>query len=233
MIRLRDLRKSYSDGDRVVDVLRGASLEVGEGELVAVMGASGAGKSTLLNVVGGLDRDYGGHAAVLGRDLASMTERELARYRNEQVGFVFQSFNLLAPLDSLHNVMLPSFFRPASRDARARAAEALARVGLAGKEGRLPSRLSGGERQRVALARALFTRPRILLADEPTGSLDGDTADRVLEVVKDLNTRERLTVILVTHDERVAAIAGRTVRLQDGALVPVGAPAAPRAREGA
>ena len=221
MIRLRELRKSYRDGDRVVDVLRGASLEVGEGELVAVMGASGAGKSTLLNVVGGLDRDYGGQAEVLGRDLAAMTERELARYRNEQVGFVFQSFNLLAPLDALHNVMLPSFFRPASRDARARAAEALARVGLAGKEGRLPSRLSGGERQRVALARALFTRPRILLADEPTGSLDADTADRVLDVVKDLNSRERLTVILVTHDERVAAIAGRTVRLQDGALLGV------------
>ena len=221
MIRLRELRKSYRDGDRVVDVLRGASLEVGEGELVAVMGASGAGKSTLLNVVGGLDRDYGGQAEVLGRDLAAMTERELARYRNEQVGFVFQSFNLLAPLDAIHNVMLPSFFRPASRDARARAAEALARVGLAGKEGRLPSRLSGGERQRVALARALFTRPRILLADEPTGSLDADTADRVLDVVKDLNSRERLTVILVTHDERVAAIAGRTVRLQDGALLGV------------
>jgi len=221
VIRLRELRKSYRDGDRVVDVLRGASLEVGEGELVAVMGASGAGKSTLLNVVGGLDRDYGGQAEVLGRDLAAMTERELARYRNEQVGFVFQSFNLLAPLDALHNVMLPSFFRPASRDARARAAEALARVGLAGKEGRLPSRLSGGERQRVALARALFTRPRILLADEPTGSLDADTADRVLDVVKDLNSRERLTVILVTHDERVAAIAGRTVRLQDGALLGV------------
>jgi len=221
VIRLRELRKSYRDGDRVVDVLRGASLEVGEGELVAVMGASGAGKSTLLNVVGGLDRDYGGQAEVLGRDLAAMTERELARYRNEQVGFVFQSFNLLAPLDALHNVMLPSFFRPASRDARARAAEALARVGLGGKEGRLPSRLSGGERQRVALARALFTRPRILLADEPTGSLDADTADRVLDVVKDLNSRERLTVILVTHDERVAAIAGRTVRLQDGALLGV------------
>ena len=221
MIRLRELRKSYRDGDRVVDVLRGASLEVGEGELVAVMGASGAGKSTLLNVVGGLDRDYGGQAEVLGRDLAAMTERELARYRNEQVGFLFQSFNLLAPLDAIHNVMLPSFFRPASRDARARAAEALARVGLAGKEGRLPSRLSGGERQRVALARALFTRPRILLADEPTGSLDADTADRVLDVVKDLNSRERLTVILVTHDERVAAIAGRTVRLQDGALLGV------------
>ncbi|HWV38712.1 MAG TPA: ABC transporter ATP-binding protein [Vulgatibacter sp.] len=222
MIRLREIRKSYPDGERQVEVLRGASLHVGEGELVAVMGASGSGKSTLLNVIGGLDRAYRGAAEVLGRDLARLTERELARHRNEGVGFVFQSFNLLAPLDALHNVMLPSFFGPraAFEDARARAAEALARVGLSGKEGRLPSRLSGGERQRVALARALFARPRILLADEPTGSLDAETADQVLEVLRDLNGRERLTVVLVTHDDRVAALAGRRLRLRDGILEP-------------
>jgi len=223
VIRLREIRKSYRDGDRAIEVLRGVSLDVDEGELVAVMGASGSGKSTLLNVIGGLDRSYRGAAEILGRDLASLSERELARHRNEAVGFVFQSFNLLAPLDALHNVMLPSFFGPraAGKDARDRAAAALARVGLAGKEARLPSRLSGGERQRVALARALFAKPRILLADEPTGSLDADTAAQVLEVVRDLNTRERLTVILVTHDDRVAAMAGRALRLRDGMLEPV------------
>ncbi|AKU89973.1 ABC transporter ATP-binding protein [Vulgatibacter incomptus] len=223
MIRLESLTKSYRDGGNRFDVLRGVSLGVEEGELVAVMGASGSGKSTLLNVIGGLDRDYGGSAEVLGRDLSKLGDRELSRYRNESVGFVFQSFNLVPPLTVLQNVLLPGYFeggggQPAAA-ARSSARDALARVGLAGKEGRLPARLSGGERQRVALARALFRRPRLVLADEPTGSLDAQTARDVIDLLVELNVKERLTVVVVTHDEQVASRARRILRLKDGLLV--------------
>ncbi len=219
MIRLEGIRKSYRDGAATFDVLRGVSLQVDEGDLVAVMGASGSGKSTLLHVIGGLDRDYQGEATVLGRGLSKLSDRELALYRNQTVGFVFQSFNLVPPLDVLQNVLLPSFF---SREegARESARRALARVGLEGKERRLPAQLSGGERQRVALARALFRKPRIVLADEPTGSLDAATASGVIDLLLELNAKEGITLILVTHDERVAAKARRTLHLRDGLLQP-------------
>lgn len=217
MIRLDQIKKGYTDGAARFDVLRGVSLQVNDGDFLAIVGASGSGKSTLLNVMGGLDRAYEGRAEVFGRDLARLGDGELARYRNEQVGFVFQSFNLVPPLSALQNVLLPSYFASGDEpDAEARAAEALARVGLAGKEKRLPSQLSGGERQRVALARALFRRPKLLLADEPTGSLDPDTGKGVIELLRELNDREGLTLVVVTHEERVSRAAKRIVRLRDG-----------------
>lgn len=224
MIHLDGIRKAYRDGAERWEVLRGASLQVAEGEFVAVMGASGSGKSTLLNVIGGLDRAFEGRAEVLGLEPAKLDGRTLARFRNESIGFVFQAFNLVGPLRVLENVLLPAYFAKDGGGARAEeeALRALERVGLAGKERRLPAALSGGERQRVALARALYRRPRILLADEPTGSLDPTAAGGVIELLEELNQREKLTLVLVTHDDRVAERAARTLVLRDGILVEEG-----------
>ncbi len=221
MIRLEGITKSYRDGAARFDVLRGVSLDVEDGDFLAIVGASGSGKSTLLNVMGGLDRAFGGRAEVAGLDLAKLSDEGLARYRNEHVGFVFQSFNLVPPLTVLQNVLLPSYFAPKENvaEARGRALEALDRVGLGSKGHRLPAQLSGGERQRVALARALFRKPRLLLADEPTGSLDADTAEGVIALLRELNERDGLTLVVVTHEERVSRAARRIVRLRDGLLL--------------
>lgn len=219
MIRVRDLTRSHADGAARIEVLRGLSLDVADGEFVAIVGASGSGKSTLLHVLGGLDRQWGGSAEVAGRDLRALSDRELARYRNETVGFVFQSFNLVPPLDVLQNVLLPSFFGGADpKEDERRARQALERVGLGGKEHRLPAQLSGGERQRVALARALFRRPRLLLADEPTGSLDPATGAEVVALLEELVRVEGMTLLVVTHEERVSRRADRVLRLRDGLL---------------
>jgi len=224
VIRLDAITRSFRDGAARFDVLRGVSLEVEDGEFLAIVGASGSGKSTLLNVMGGLDRAYGGKVSVDGRDLGTLTDDALARYRNEQVGFVFQSFNLVPPLTALQNVLLPSYFarNEEAAVARGRALEALDRVGLGSKGHRLPAQLSGGERQRVALARALFRRPRLLLADEPTGSLDPETAQGVVALLRELNERDGLTLVVVTHEARVSAAARRIVRLRDGLLQDAG-----------
>jgi len=219
-IALREVRKRYPGGP---EVLNGASLDVARGEFVAVVGPSGSGKSTLLHVVGGLDADFAGEARVEGQELRALDDRALAHFRNETVGFVFQSFNLLKHLDALENVTLPATFaqegRPRAQD-RERALEALARVGLSGKERRRPDALSGGERQRVAIARALFTRPRLLLADEPTGNLDARTGLDVIELFVQLNARDGVTILVVTHEERVSTAAGRVLHLVEGRLAP-------------
>ncbi len=222
MIRLEQITKAYADGAARFEVLRGVSLTVEAGDFLAIVGASGSGKSTLLNVIGGLDRDHGGRAEVFGLELGRLSDRELARYRNERVGFVFQSFNLVPPLTALQNVLLPSYFAPAEDvdAARTRALEALDRVGLGGKAHRLPAQLSGGERQRVALARALFRKPQLVLADEPTGSLDPETAEGVIALLRELNEKDGLTLVVVTHEERVSRAARRIVRLRDGGLLP-------------
>lgn len=222
MIELSDLKKSYVDGADHVEVLKGSSLTVEDGELVAIVGASGSGKSTLLHIMGGLDRAYTGTARVFGLDLATLPDRELSRYRNEKIGFVFQTFNLIPPLTVLQNVLLPTYFHE-SEDvdaAQTRALSALARVGLSGKEKRYPAQLSGGERQRVALARALFRRPMLVLADEPTGSLDARTAEGVIDLLRELNETEKITLLVVTHAYRVASAARRVLRLEDGRLQP-------------
>jgi len=221
VIALRQVEKSFQDGGREIPVLRGVELSVGAGELVAIVGPSGSGKSTLLHVVGGLDRDFRGRVTVAGEDLSALSPRELARLRNAAVGFVFQSFNLLPGLSALENVMLPGKLaepRGEPRGAvRARAAEALARVGLAGRAGHRPDRLSGGERQRVAIARALFARPQVLLADEPTGNLDEVTGAQVIRLFSEM-AAGGVAVLVVTHEERVSSAAGRVLHLREGRL---------------
>jgi putative ABC transport system ATP-binding protein len=219
VISARALSRSYDDGERgQVRVLDAVSLEVQAGEFVAVVGRSGSGKSTLLHVLGGLDTGYTGDVTVAGTALAGLNDLALSRFRNEQVGFVFQSFHLVQGLTAQDNVALPAFFAPAPfADPEARALEALARVGLEGKAARLPSQLSGGERQRVAIARALFARPKVLLCDEPTGNLDSATSEQVVALFSELN-RGGLTVVAVTHEERLRGAATRVLTLAEGKL---------------
>jgi putative ABC transport system ATP-binding protein len=219
VIRARDIVKQYRDGDGTeVRVLDGLSLEVEDGDFVAVVGPSGSGKSTLLHLLGGLDVEYQGEVEVAGVKLSGLAEKELARFRNAHVGFVFQSFHLIPNLSALENVLLPAHFGPSQGDARARAEALLDRVGLLAKKDRAPVRLSGGERQRVAIARALFTGPRLLLCDEPTGNLDAATGAGVISLFQELH-REGLTVLAVTHEERMSSAARRVLRLREGRLV--------------
>jgi len=223
VIKVRGVHKTYPDSDgAMLAVLRGVDLEVAEGEMLAIVGPSGCGKSTLLNIVGGLDTDYQGEVEVAGEKLSGRSDRALAAFRNHTVGFVFQSFNLLAPLSALENVLLPSFFGGAadsSRELEARALSSLERVGLKGKARRRPPELSGGERQRVAIARALFWRPRLILCDEPTGNLDARTGAEVIDLFVRLVKEERQTMLVVTHEERVSSAASRVLRLREGKLV--------------
>jgi len=223
-IALDGIEKSYGREP----VLRGVTLRIARGEMVSLVGRSGSGKSTLLHVAGGLDRRFRGRARVLGVDLGALPERELARFRNERVGFVFQAFHLLEPLSCMENVQLPDYFAraPVGRGergaARERALAALDRVGIADLAARLPGELSGGQKQRVAIARALYHAPSLLLADEPTGNLDAETGEHILELFAELH-REGLTLLVVTHEERVSRAASRVVRLEDGRIVPDGA----------
>ena len=221
MIRLRGVTKGFRDAGREVPILRGVDLDVAAREMVAIVGPSGSGKSTLLYIAGALDQDFTGEAVVAGVPLAGLSAEARADLRNRSVGFVFQSFNLLQGLSALENVMLPGLLR--RRDAeplarvRARAANALGEVGLAGKADQPPARLSGGERQRVAIARALFARPAVLLADEPTGNLDVLTGEGIIRLFADL-AAAGLTVLVVTHEERVSRAASRVLHLSEGRL---------------
>ncbi len=221
MIRLRGVRKSFRDPGGDVPVLLGVDLDVAPGEMVAIVGPSGSGKSTLLYVAGALDRDFSGEAVVADVPLAGLSPEGRADLRNRAIGFVFQAFNLLPGLSAVENVMLPGLLRRGDGQAvpaiRARAAEALGRVGLADKARQPPARLSGGERQRVAIARALFARPRVLLADEPTGNLDAVTGEGIIRHFADL-AAAGLTVLVVTHEERVSRAASRVLHLSDGRL---------------
>ncbi|MDP1827217.1 MAG: ABC transporter ATP-binding protein [Archangium sp.] len=218
MISTEGLTRGYDDGARgMVRVLDGVKLEVAAGEFLAVVGRSGSGKSTLLHVLGGLDSGFSGQVTVAGTRLAGLGDKALAKFRNESVGFVFQSFHLIQGLSALENVSLPAAFAPADGSDADRAREALTRVGLGEKTSRLPSQLSGGERQRVAIARSLFNRPKVLLCDEPTGNLDVQTADEVIALFKSLN-RDGLTIIAVTHEDRLRSAASRVLTLTDGRL---------------
>jgi predicted ABC-type transport system involved in lysophospholipase L1 biosynthesis ATPase subunit len=216
------IRKSYTVGRHTISVLRGADLAVAPGETIAIVGKSGAGKSTLLHLLGGLDHPDAGQVRVDGRDLRSMTRRELALLRAGGVGFVFQSYHLLPEMDVLENVMLPTLAMRgawrAGKRARARAQALLDAVGLAQRASHTPMELSGGEQQRVALARALINEPRIVLADEPTGNLDDATGHQVLDLLFRLVREKRRTLIVVTHNEHVAAACDRTLKLTDGEL---------------
>jgi ABC-type lipoprotein export system ATPase subunit len=222
IIELQDIRKTYRMGDIVVPVLRGVSLTVDRGELVALMGTSGSGKSTLMNVLGCLDRPDSGLYRLDGEEMSHLSADQRAMVRNHKMGFVFQSFNLLPRTSALDNVAMPLTYTTdhlSEREARRRAAEMLARVGLQDRMDHEPSRLSGGQQQRVAIARALINRPPLLLADEPTGNLDSRTSEEVLAMFQVLNQKEGITIIMVTHDANVALCAQRVIRIHDGMIV--------------
>jgi lipoprotein-releasing system ATP-binding protein len=218
------VRKSYRMGATAVEVLRGVDLAARQGEFIAIVGASGSGKSTLLHILGGLDRPDKGTVQFDGRDLGRMGARELNRYRNAMVGFVFQFYHLLDELNVLENVVLPSMVSRSvvgwlldHHAAYRRAMDLLVQLGLKDRVGHKPYQLSGGERQRVAIGRALMNQPRLLLADEPTGNLDSATGNGILKVLDDLN-RAGQTIVMVTHDERIAQRAQRIVVLEDGKI---------------
>jgi putative ABC transport system ATP-binding protein len=219
VVRAQSLRKAYGRGDGLRAALDGVDFEVRSGELCCVLGPSGSGKSTLLAVVGGLDRSYEGRVELFGHDLAELSDRALARVRARRVGFVFQAFHLLPHLSVLDNVLLPSLFDPEAGDLRSRAHEILERLGLASRASDTPAQLSGGQRQRVAIARALLRQPELLLCDEPTGNLDAETGARAIELFVELHRAGGLTIVAVTHEERLARVATRTVELADGRIV--------------
>jgi putative ABC transport system ATP-binding protein len=218
-IAARDLVKTYRLGGSVIGALQGISVEVERGEYLAVTGASGSGKSTFMNLVGALDTPTSGSLKIEGRELGKLDSDQLALYRNETIGFVFQTFNLLARTSALDNVALPLLYaRHGHKDARDKAKACLAKVGLDDREGHQPSELSGGQQQRVAIARALVNDPHILLADEPTGALDSRTTDEIIGLFEELNA-SGITVVIVTHEPDIAKRARRRLTFRDGQIV--------------
>jgi putative ABC transport system ATP-binding protein len=218
IIVTEDLQRHYEMGGEVIHALRGIDLQIAPGEYVAVMGPSGSGKSTLMNMIGCLDTPDDGQYWLNGKLVSDMNDRELARVRNREVGFVFQTFNLLPRANALHNVEMPLIYAGMKRKERLqRAAAALTRVGLGDRMNHRPSELSGGQRQRVAVARALVTEPSILLADEPTGNLDTVTGEDIMRLFDELHAAGH-TIILVTHEANVAAHAERSIVLRDGSI---------------
>jgi putative ABC transport system ATP-binding protein len=215
----RDLVKIYRLGGSTIGALQGVSVEVERGEYLAVTGASGSGKSTFMNLIGALDTPTSGSLKIEGRELGGLSSDQLATYRNEKIGFVFQTFNLLARTTALDNVALPLLYsRHGHADAREKAKACLAKVGLSHREDHQPSELSGGQQQRVAIARALVNDPHILLADEPTGALDSRTTEEIIELFEELN-KSGITVILVTHEPDIAKRARRRLTFRDGRIV--------------
>lgn len=218
LIDARGLSKTYRMGHEIIRALVSVDIRVKKGEYVAFMGPSGSGKSTLMNIVGALDTPSSGTYILNGRDVSTMSESDLATVRNKEIGFVFQTFNLLPRYSALDNVALPLVYAGYSRaDRRKRAMECLESVGLGNRAGHKPNELSGGQRQRVAIARALVNNPSIILADEPTGNLDSRTSYEIMALFKELNEKGN-TIIMVTHEEDIAAYARRIVRLRDGAI---------------
>ena len=219
LIEIRELRKIYQMGDQEVRALDGIDLDVEAGEYLAIMGPSGSGKSTLMNLIGCLDTPTSGHYVLNGQAVEGLDDSELAHIRNREIGFVFQTFNLLPRASALDNVELPLIYaRMSSGKRRQQAREALEKVGLGDRVKHQPNELSGGQRQRVAVARALVNRPSILLADEPTGNLDSRTSNEIMALFNELNQAGN-TIVLVTHEEDIADNASRTVRLLDGRVV--------------
>jgi len=220
VIRINQLQKVYETGTSRVHALRGLSIEVWRGEFVAIMGASGSGKSTLLHLLGCLDTPSQGTYELDGMDVSQLSRIELARIRNARIGFVFQGFNLLSRTSALENVELPLVYAAVgSAERRRRALEALNRVGLGDRAHHVPSQLSGGQQQRVAIARALVNHPSILLADEPTGNLDSRTSVEIIQVLQELNERDGLTIILVTHEPDIAEYCRRVIVFRDGRVL--------------
>jgi putative ABC transport system ATP-binding protein len=224
LIEVRELTKTYQMGEVQVHALRGLSLDIEEGEWVAIMGPSGSGKSTLMHIVGCLDTPTSGAYLLNGTDVSRMNEQQLAAVRNREVGFVFQTFNLLARTSALKQVMLPMQYsrngdRPAPAERRERAQAALEAVGLGHRLDHQPTELSGGQQQRVAIARALVNRPKIIMADEPTGNLDSTSGQEIMDIFHRLHEEQGITLIMVTHDPNIGAEAERTINLMDGQVV--------------
>ncbi len=219
IIRAKDLRKIYQVGTTEVKALDGVDVEIEKGAFIALMGSSGSGKSTLMNVLGCLDTPTSGTYVLNGNDVSSHSDNDLAEIRNKEIGFIFQTFNLLPRYTALENVALPMIYAGVPKvDRIARAKKVLKKVGLGDRMDHRPNELSGGQRQRVAVARALVMNPSIILADEPTGNLDSVTSDGIMELFSEIN-RDGNTVIVVTHEEDIAAHAEKTIRLKDGKLV--------------
>lgn len=216
IIALEDVKKTYEMGDTTVEAVSEAEIGIESGEFVAVMGPSGSGKSTLMNMIGALDRPSSGEVEISGERISGFTEDELAGLRSEKIGFVFQQFNLIPSMNATENVALPMLFRGVGKKRRTeRAEKLLERVGLGDRKGFMPSELSGGQRQRVSIARALANDPEIILADEPTGNLDTETGEKIMDLLADLN-EEGKTIVMVTHDEHDAEYADRIISIVDG-----------------
>ena len=220
VIHLEDVWKTYSMGEVKVHALRAVSLDIRQGEFVAIMGPSGSGKSTMVNMVGCLDIPTKGKIYLDGKDISSLSESDLAMVRGKKIGFIFQQFNLIPTLSAIENVALPMIFQAVPRETRlSRAKELLTLVDLGDRMNHKPAELSGGQQQRVAIARSLANDPDVILADEPTGNLDTKTGDTVIEFLKQLNKKEKKTVVMVTHDPHLAKIAQRIILIKDGQIV--------------
>ena len=220
ILSLRNINKSYDEGKMEVPVLFDISLDIEEGEYVAIMGPSGSGKSTLMNIIGCLDVATSGEYILDGENIEGKTDNEMSEIRNKTIGFVFQNFNLLPRETALENVALPMLYGGVHRSERlARAEEALKKVGLEDRMNFLPTQLSGGQKQRVAIARAIVNKPKILLADEPTGALDTASGMQVMEIFKELNEKEGMTIVMITHEKEIADHAKRQMVIRDGRLL--------------
>lgn len=217
VIELTDIKKSYWIADTEYPILKGINAQIKKGEFVALMGPSGSGKSTLLNILGCLDTPTNGHYNLNSKEVSGLDNDQLAEIRNEFIGFIFQNFNLIGTLSAIDNVSLPTFY--AGSESIKRATEVLDQVGLSDRKNNKPNELSGGQRQRVAIARALVNNPDLILADEPTGNLDSKTGLEIMKIIVSLNKKQKKTILMVTHDNNVAKMADRIIKLKDGLIV--------------